>query len=338
MASSNDIGIDLGTSHVYIYVKNRGIELSEPAIVAVNADTKRVVAYGADAYQMLGRTPDMITVISPLPNGTVKDFQVLSDMLRQFVFHTVGHHRLFSRPKAVLSVPAGVNDVEKQQLINVMHDAGMSKAQIIDRCIAAALGADLDFSQPTACMVIDMGAGMTDIGVLALGEVVVSSSIQVGGDYFNDYIIRYLRKKHNLLIGLRTAEDVKISLGSAYKSAGSSRTMDVTGRDLIAGLPKTLTITADEIYEALQTPVADFIECIQSVIEHTPPQLAADVFEKGIVLTGGACRLNGLPEAVYQVLGIPCGLANDPQNCVVLGCGVALSDTRQMRSYLDTRR
>ena len=244
MAQVSDIGIDLGTSHVYIMARNRGIVLSEPAVVAVERDSRKIITFGTDAFRMMGRTPGTVSAIRPLRNGTVNDFQLMNDMLRQFVAHVVGHH-FFSRPRAVLSVPSGMNDIEKRQLINIMFDAGVRKTQLMDRPIAAALGAGLNFTDHYGCMIIDMGAGMTDIAVLALGEVVVSSSVQVGGDYFDDAIVRFLRKKHNLLVGDRTAEEIKISIGSAYKGTEiAGRTMEVTGRNLVSGLPKTVTVTA----------------------------------------------------------------------------------------------
>lgn len=337
MAQVNDIGVDLGTSNVLIYMKGKGIMLREPAVVAVERESKKILAVGSDAYRMIGRTPGNVLAVRPLRNGTVSDFELTSTMLRYFVGNVVGR-RLFSRPRAVVSVPSGVNEVEKRSIISIMFDAGMRRTQLLDRPVAAALGVGLQFDEAYGSMIVDMGAGVSDIAVLSMGEVIVSSCIPIGGDYFDDAIIRYLRKKHNLLIGERTAEEIKINIGCAVPQVGDV-TMDVTGRNLISGLPKTQSITTSEIYEALKEPVGELIEAIQAVIERTPPQLASDIFDDGIVFTGGASALKGLTEAVYAALRIPCGVADDPQTSVVMGCGRALEDLQGMKHLLgDGRR
>ncbi len=336
MAQVRDIGIDLGTSHVLIYMKGKGIVLQEPAVVAVDRDTDKILAVGQDALRLMGRTPGNIQAIRPLRQGSVSDFRLLQTMLHDFTAHVIGHH-WFARPKAVLSVPSGVNDTEKRSIISVMFDAGMRRTQLLERPIAAALGVGIRFDEAYGSMIVDMGAGATDIAILSRNEVVVGSCVPVGGDYFDDAIIRYLRKKHNLLVGERTAENVKITIGSAMPQA-QGITMDVTGRNLISGLPKTQAVTGMEIYEALQEPVADLIEAIQGVIERTPPQLAADIFEEGIVLTGGAAALTGLSESIYDVLRIPCGVADNPELSVAIGCGRALENTAAMRELLSDNR
>ena len=336
MAQVRDIGIDLGTSHVLIYMKGKGIVLQEPAVVAVDRDTDKILAVGQDALRLMGRTPGNIQAIRPLRQGSVSDFRLLQTMLHDFTAHVIGHH-WFARPKAVLSVPSGVNDTEKRSIISVMFDAGMRRTQLLERPIAAALGVGIRFDEAYGSMIVDMGAGATDIAILSRNEVVVGSCVPVGGDYFDDAIIRYLRKKHNLLVGERTAENVKITIGSAMPQA-QGITMDVTGRNLISGLPQTQAVTGMEIYEALQEPVADLIEAIQGVIERTPPQLAADIFEEGIVLTGGAAALTGLSEAIYDVLRIPCGVADNPELSVAIGCGRALENTAAMRELLSDNR
>lgn len=338
MAQINDIAVDLGTSHVLIYMRGKGIVLREPAVVSIDRDSRKVLAVGTDAYRMIGRTPSNILAVRPLRQGVISDFDLTNTMLRQFVMHVIGRH-WFSRPRAIMSVPSGVTDNEKHALCGVMFDAGMRKTQLIERPLAAALGIGMRFGEAYGTMIIDMGAGMSDIAVLAMNEIVVSCCVPIGGDYFDDAIIRYLRKKHNLLIGERTAEEVKISIGSATKPQGTV-TMDVTGRHLVAGLPRTIIVTADEIYEALRDPVADLVEAIQSVIERTPAQLASDVFKNGIVLTGGAAQLTGLSEAIYHALGIACGVADDPQTSVATGCGLALDETPAIRKLLidDKRR
>ncbi|MBR2718078.1 MAG: rod shape-determining protein [Clostridia bacterium] len=337
MAQVNDIGIDLGTSNVLIYMKGKGIVLREPAVVAIERETKKVLAVGNDAYRMIGRTPNNVLAIRPLRQGTVADFELTSTMLRYFVGNVVGR-RMFSRPRAVISVPSGVNEVEKRSIISIMFDAGMRRTQLLDRPIAAALGVGIQFQEAYGTMIVDMGAGVTDIAVLSMGEVVVSSCVPVGGDYFDDAIVRYLRKKHNLLIGERTAEEIKVNIGCAIPMANEI-TMDVTGRNLISGMPKTISVTSADIYEALKEPVSELIEDIQAVIERTPPQLASDIFEDGIVFTGGAAALNGLSEAIYAALKVPCGVADDPQTSVVMGCGRALEDLNGMKHLLgDSRR
>lgn len=337
MAQVNDIGIDLGTSNVLIYMKGKGIVLREPAVVAIERESKKVLAVGNDAYRMIGRTPNNVLAVRPLRQGTVADFELTSTMLRNFVGNVVGR-RMFSRPRAVISVPSGVNEVEKRSIISIMFDAGMRRTQLLDRPVAAALGVGLPFQEAYGTMIVDMGAGVTDIAVLSMGEVVVSSCVPIGGDFFDDAIIRYLRKKHNLLIGERTAEEIKVNIGCAIPMA-SEITMDVTGRNLISGMPKTQAVTSADIFEALKDPISELIESIQAVIERTPPQLASDIFEDGIVFSGGAAALNGLSEAIYGALKIPCGVADDPQTSVVMGCGRALEDLAGMKHLLgDGRR
>lgn len=336
MAQVNDIGIDLGTSNVLIYMKGKGIVLREPAVVAIERESKKILAVGSDAYRMIGRTPSNVLAVRPLRQGTVADFELTSTMLRYFVGNVIGR-RMFSRPRAVISVPSGVNEVEKRSIISIMFDAGMRRTQLLDRPIAAALGVGIQFQEAYGTMIVDMGAGATDIAVLSMGEVVVSSCVPIGGDYFDDAIIRYLRKKHNLLIGERTAEEIKITAGSAIPSVNKAP-MDVTGRNLISGMPKTMTIAPEDVYEALKEPVSELIEAIQAVIERTPPQLASDIFEDGIVFSGGAAALSGLSEAVYAALKIPCGVADDPQTSVVMGCGLALEDLAGMKHLLSDGR
>ena len=336
MAKISDIGVDLGTSNVLIYRQDKGIVLREPAVVAVDRDTNAVVAVGSDAYRMIGRTPGNVMTIRPLRQGTVADFELLSTMLRHFV-SMANAKKWFSRPRAVLSVPSGVNEVEKRSIISAMFEAGTRKAQLLERPIAAALGVGIDFTKAYGTMIVDMGAGMSDIAVLGTGEIVVSSAVSIGGDYFNDAIIRYLRVKHNFLIGERTAEELKINIGSAVPQVHDVP-MEVTGRNLVSGLPKTQSISSAEITEALQGPVSELIEAIQGVIERTPPQLASDIFDQGIVLTGGAAALNGLSEAIYNVLGIPCGVADDPQSCIAVGCAVALEETPAMKALLNSNK
>ena len=332
MARANDIGIDLGTSNVLIYAKGRGVVLREPAVVAIERDSRKPLAVGKDAYRMIGKTPANVIAMRPLRNGTMVDAELAGVMLQYFTAQVV-KKRAFARPRAVIAVPTAVNDAEKRQIISAMFDAGMRRTQILDKPIAAALGIGIPFEDAYGTMIVEMAAGCTDISVLSMGQVAVSDCVQIGGDYFTDAIIRYVRRKHNLLIGERTAEELKVNIGCAMPR-GEDVSMEVTGRNLISGLPKVQAITTTEIYEALQEPVADLIEAIQGVLEHTPPQLTNDVFEDGIILSGGAAALTGLPEAIYQVLHVPCGAADDPQAAVVMGCGRAVEDPAGLRDLL----
>ena len=335
MAAVNDIGIDLGTSNVLFYMKGKGIVLREPAVVAIERDSKKILAVGSDAYRMIGRTPGNVLAIRPLRQGTVTDFDLTNTLLKYFTMHVIGRH-FFSRPRAVISVPSGVNEVEKRSIISIMFDAGMRRTQLLDRPIAAALGAGLQFEEAYGTMIIDMGAGVTDIAVLSLGQVTVSSCVPIGGDYFDDAIIRHLRKKYNLLIGERTAEEIKISIGSAYpyEDEGS---VQIKGRNLVDGLPKNVTISASEVREALADPLVTIVDAIKSTLEKTPPELSADIIDHGIMLTGGGALLRGLDLLVAQETGMPVHVAESPLDCVVDGTGKRLEVTMP-KEYYKTRR
>ncbi len=332
MAQTNDIAIDLGTSNVVIYMKGRGIVFREPSVVAVDRETQNIIAFGLEAYRMIGRTPANVNVIRPLAQGELLDFDLTSAMLRYFVTSVVGKH-LIARPRAVMAVPTGVKDMEKKALISSMFDAGVRRTQLLDKNIAAALGAQLNFLGPYGTLVADISAGNTDLAVLYNSTVSVISSVHIGGDHFDDAIIRYLRKKYNMLIGERTAEQIKITLGGAIRR-DPAVIMDITGRNLISGLPKTMSVESDEIYEAILDQVNDLIEAVQVVVERTPPQLASDVFDSGVTLTGGGALLYGLAEAVGNALNIPCRVSPDARDCVVLGCARVLSDPSGMRHLL----
>ena len=336
MAAYSDIGIDLGTSNVLVYMKGKGIVLSEPAVVAIDRDSRQVLAIGEEARRMVGRTPSTILAIRPLREGVISDFELTSEMLRYFVTKVIGR-RYFSRPLAVVSLPSGVNEVEKRSIISTMFDAGMRRTQLLDRPLAAAIGAGLDLGEAYGSMIVDVSGGVTDIAVLSMGQVVVSDLSKTGGDRFDDAIIRYLRRKHNLLIGERTAEELKITIGSAVPRT-EQLYMEVTGRNLLTGLPKTIRVNSDEITEALDEPLQAFIESIHAVLERTPAELAADIFEAGILFTGGGSELMGLCEAVSTTLKVTCAAADDPQNCVVMGCVRMLEDPRSLRHLLDSGR
>ena len=334
MAQNGDIGIDLGTSNVVIYVKGRGVVFREPSIVAVDRESNQILAFGMEAYRMIGRTPSNINIIRPLAQGEMLDFDLTAAMLRYYISNVIGK-KFLARPRAIMAVPSGVKDMEKKALITALFDAGLRRTQILDRVIAAALGAQLNFLGSYGSMVADMSAGGTDLAVLSNGIVSVLSCVHVGGDMFDDAIIRYLRKKYNMLIGERTAEQVKITLGGALRR-NPKVIMDITGRNLISGLPKTITINSDEIYESLIDIVNSLIESVQAVIERTPPQLASDILEGGVTLTGGAASLYGLAEAISDVIRIPCQVASEPRDCVVLGCAKVLMDPAGMRHLLSS--
>ena len=333
MPQINDIAIDLGTSNVVIYMKGQGVVLREPAAVSVDQEMRRILAFGTEAWRMIGRTPANIQVIRPLSQGEMLDFDLTGNMLRFFVAQVTGNHRL-SRPRAILSTPTGVKDIEQKALVTTLFDAGVRRTQLLNRNIATALGAQLNFLGEYGCLIVDISAGGTDLAVLYNGTPTVTSGLRIGGDQFDDAVIRFLRRKYNMLIGERTAEQVKITLGSAVRR-DQKITMDITGRNLISGLPKTLTIDSDEIYESLIDCINDLIEGIQILIEKTPPQLASDIFEGGITLTGGASQLYGLSEAVSSVMKVPCRVADEARDCTVLGCARVLEDPAQYRYLLN---
>ena len=336
MAGVNDIGIDLGSSHVLIYMKGKGIILREASVVAIDRDSREIIAFGEEASRMIGRTPGNILALRPLRDGSITDYELVSFMLKGFVMKAIGKH-MFARPRAILAVPSAVNEMERRSLISTMFDAGMRRTQLLNRSLAAALGAGLPIDEAYGTMIVDISAGVTDIAVLSFGKVIVSDCIKVGGDRFDDAIIRHLRRKHNLLIGERTAEELKINIGSVIPRT-EQLYMEVTGRNLITGLPKTMRITSDDVTEALDDPLQQLIEGIHGVLEHTPAELAADIFEYGILLSGGGAELFGLCEAIADTLKVPCSCAEDPQNNVVIGCGRASENMADLGKFLDDGR
>ena len=336
MAQVSDIGIDLGTSNVVIFMKGRGIVFREPSYVAVDRETRSILAFGTEAYRMIGRTPANVNVIRPLAQGEMLDFDLTSEMLRYFVSSVIGK-RLIGKPRAVMAVPSGVKDMEKKALISAMFDAGVRRTQLLDKNIAAALGAQANFMGPYGALVVDISAGCTDLAVLYNSSLSVISSVRVGGDHFNEAIIRYLRKKYNMLLGERTAEQIKITLGGAIRREPRVE-MDITGRNLITGLPKVMRITSDEINEALDEPLHALLESIQAVLERTPSELLADIFETGITLTGGGAQMSGLSDAVSMALKVDCQVADNPQECVARGCGLTLENWSEYSQFLSDRR
>lgn len=329
---ANDIGIDLGTATVLIYIKGKGIVLREPSVVAMDRDTKKVLAIGTEARRMLGRTPGNIIATRPLREGVIADYDVTEAMLKDFIKKASGS-RLFNKPRVMVCVPAGVTTVEKRAVIEAAMEAGARQASLIEEPLAAALGAGLDITAAAGHMVVDIGGGTTDIAVLSLGGIVRSASIRVGGDKFDEALVRYVKMKHNLLIGERTGEEIKITVGSAGCDS-RNESMEVRGRDLMAGLPKNVVVTSAETREALAESVTAICDTIRSVLEATPPELAADIIEKGVIMTGGGSMLHGLDKVITAHTGVPAYLAEDPVSCVALGTGMALEHFQMQDDHL----
>lgn len=316
---ATDIGIDLGTASILVYIKGKGVVLKEPSVVAFDRDTNRIKAIGEEARLMLGRTPGNIVAVRPLRQGVISDYTVTEKMMKYFIQKALGK-KTFRKPRISVCVPSGVTEVEKKAVEDATYQAGARDVKIIEEPIAAAIGAGIDISRPCGNMVVDIGGGTTDIAVISLGGTVVSTSIKIAGDDFDEAIVRYMRKKHNLLIGERTAEDIKIKIGSAYKRAEVD-TMDVRGRNLVTGLPKTVTVTSEETEEALKETTSQIVEAVHSVLERTPPELAADIADRGIVLTGGGSLLRGLEDLIENKTGINTMTAEEPMTAVAIGTG-----------------
>lgn len=334
----NDVGIDLGTATVLVYVKGKGIVLREPSVVAVDRTNGQMVAIGEEARVMLGRTPGNIVAVRPLRDGVISNFHDTERMLRYFLRKVLGR-RLFFKPKVIVCVPSGVTEVEKRSIIEATEDAGARHVCLMEEPIAAAIGAGLDIGQPVGQMVVDVGGGTTDIAVISLGGAVISGSIKCAGDRFDEAMIRYVKKKYNMIIGERTAEDVKINIGSAFPRKEEAY-MEITGRNLISGLPKTVTISSNETIEAFREPLNLIMEKVHSILERTPPELAADIAENGICMTGGGSMLYGLDRLLAERCKIPCYVADDAVSCVAIGAGKALEhlDAYAGNSVYDYKR
>ncbi|MCI9419735.1 MAG: rod shape-determining protein [Eubacterium sp.] len=314
-----DIGIDLGTASILVYVKEKGVVLKEPSVVAFDRDTNRIKAIGEEARLMLGRTPGNIVAVRPLRQGVISDYTVTEKMLKYFIQKAVGRQR-FRKPLISICVPSGVTEVERKAVEDAAFQAGARDVKIIEEPIAAAIGAGIDIARPCGNMIVDIGGGTSDIAVISLGGTVVSTSIKIAGDDFDDAIVRYMRKKHNLLIGERTAEDIKIRIGSAFPRPEVEQ-VDVRGRNLVTGLPKTITVTSKETEEALKDTTLQIVDAVHSVLEKTPPELAADIADRGIVLTGGGSLLYGLEELIESKTGITTMTAEEPMTAVAVGTG-----------------
>ena len=335
MFLNRDIGIDLGTANTLVYVRGKGIVMREPSVVAVDVKKEEVMAVGIEAKEMIGRTPGSISAVRPLKDGVIADFEVTSAMLRYFIKRAI-KSTLFSRPRLIVCIPSGVTEVERRAVIEAARNAGAREVELIVEPMAAAIGAGLEVAEAAGCMIVDIGGGTSEVAVISLGDIVTAQSVRVAGDDFDEAIITYIKKKYNLLIGERTAEDLKINLGSAfpYENEGS---MDVKGRNLVDGLPKNIVISAEEVREALADPVGSIVDAIKSTLESTPPELSADIIDNGIMLTGGGALLRGLDMLINRETGMPVHVAEDPLDCVVNGTGRCL-DLGMTSNFRSNRR
>ena len=332
---SKKIGIDLGTSTVLIYVKGEGIVVNEPSLVAVNHDGTRILAIGRSAYEMVGRTPDSVQLVRPMREGVIADFVATEGMLNYFISRVQGRQRLF-KPDIMICVPSGVTSVERRAVTEAAISAGARQAWLIDEPLAAAIGAGLPIAEPRGNAICDIGGGTTEMAVISLSGMVIAHSIRVGGNRIDDAIIAFMKRKHNLLIGERTAEEVKIAVGAAV-ALKEHLVTEVKGRDLVSGLPRSLEANAQEITEAIQEPLRLIVAAVRNMLEETPPELAADIYDRGIVLSGGGALLRGLDRFISMHTGIPAVVADDPQTSVVRGTGLALEHfevLKRNQSYL----
>jgi len=326
---SNDIGIDLGTANTLVYVKNKGIVLREPSVVAIDKENRKVLAVGTAAKQMLGRTPSHIVAVRPLKNGVIADFEVTQEMIKYFI-RKVHNRSSLLHPRIVIGIPSGITEVERRAVQESAEQAGAREVYLIEEPMAAAIGADLPVSEPHASMIADIGGGTTEVAVISLGGMVVAKSVDVAGDEMDECIIQYFRRKYNLIIGETTAEEVKMQIGSIFPLK-EEKTMEVKGRDQAKGLPKTVLITSEEIRQALMEPVQLILDTIKGVLEDTPPELAADLIDRGLVLAGGGSLLRGFPDLIRQETELPVHRAADPLSCVALGTGKFLEELDNIR-------
>jgi rod shape-determining protein MreB len=321
---SNDLAIDLGTANTLVYVKGKGIALREPSVVTVLKDSKRVLAVGSEAKAMVGRTPENIMAIRPMKDGVIANFEITEAMLRYFI-QKVHNRKTFVRPRMVICVPSGITQVERRAVRDSAENAGAREVYLIEEPMAAAIGVGLPVEEPGGNMVVDIGGGTTEVAVISLAGIVYAQSVRVGGDEMDEAIISYIKRNYNLLIGERTAEEIKIQVGSAYE-VGERKTLEIKGRDLIAAIPKTVTITDEEIREALAEPVSAIVETVRGALERTPPELAADIVDRGIVLAGGGGLLRGIDVLLKEETGLPVTVAEDPLSAVVMGTGKVLDE------------
>lgn len=321
---SKDIGIDLGTANVLIHVKGKGVVLDEPSVVAIETTTKRVLAVGEEARRMIGRAPENIVVIRPLRDGVIADFEVTETMLKHFI-NKVGARSWYSHPRILICAPTNITSVEQKSIREAAERSGAKEVFLEAEPKAAAIGAGMNIFEPSGNMVIDIGGGTTDIAVLSMGDIVTSASLKVAGDKFDESVMRHIKNKYKLLIGERTAEDIKINIATV-RPGGLQREMDIRGRDIVSGLPKTITISSGEVQEALSDTILSIVAAAKTVLEQTPPELSADIIDRGVILTGGGAMLDGLEELLSQELHVPVLVAEDPMHCVVKGTGIMLNN------------
>ena len=336
MGFASEVGIDLGTANVLVYIKGKGIVLNEPSVVAINNDTDEILAVGEEARQMLGRTPANIVAVRPLRDGVISDYDITERMLKYFIRKTCGSGRFF-KPKIMVCVPSGVSVVEKRAVREAATQAGGKDVYLMEEPVAAAIGAGIDIAKPDGVMVIDIGGGTTDIAVISLGGIVASTSVKMAGDKFDESIIKYMRKVHKLYIGERTAEDLKLTIGTAYPRE-ETISRECRGRDLVTGLPKSVEITSDEMMEALEEPLFTICEAVHNVLERTPPELAADISNSGIIVTGGGALMYGIDKRIQERTGIKVIIAEDPKSCVAIGTGKSLDILDKLESNALNRR
>ncbi|HEY8171043.1 MAG TPA: rod shape-determining protein [Candidatus Limnocylindria bacterium] len=331
---SHDVGIDLGTANTLVIVRDRGIVISEPSVVAIDTRTKHVLAIGAEAKRMVGRTPANIVAIRPLRDGVISDFDVTEQMIRYFIAKVHDRFAQVRRPRVLVGIPSGVTEVEKRAVRDATMNAGARWSRLIEEPMAAAIGAGLPVSEPSGSLIVDIGGGTTEVAVISLGGIVVSRSVRIGGDEMDTDIVSFARREYNLLMGERTAEEIKIAVGSAYPEEASDRTVTFRGRDLLTGLPRSVEVGGDQIREALEPSIAQIIEAIKETIEETPPELVADIMDQGIVIAGGGALLAGLDRRVAEATQMPVHIADDPLTCVVRGTGRVLEDLDTLERVL----
>lgn len=335
-AFTKDMGIDLGTANTLVYIKGKDIVIREPSVVAIQTNTKQVLAVGEEAKKMIGRTPGNIVAIRPLRDGVIADFDITQSMLKYFIKRAAQRRSLF-QPRVVVCVPSGVTEVEKRAVEEAAIHAGARDAYLIEEPMAAAIGAGLPVHEATGSLIVDIGGGTTEVAVISLGGIVTSKSIRVGGDELDEAIVSYIKKEYSLMIGERTAEEVKITIGSANVKAKESK-MNIRGRDLISGLPKTIVVTSKEIYEAMKEPIYNIVDAIKSTLEKTPPELAADIMEQGIMLTGGGALLDGIDLLIKSETGMPVHVAENPLDCVAIGTGKALESIEVLKKTVSNNK
>ncbi len=329
---AKDIGIDLGTANTLVHVKGKGIILREPSVVAINRKSGNILAVGDVAKKMIGRTPGNITAIRPMKDGVIADFEITQNMLKYFIRRAITG-KILSKPRVVICVPSGVTEVEKRAVEEATLQSGAREAYLIEEPMAAAIGANLPVEEPTGSMIVDIGGGTSEVAVISLGGIVTSRSLRIAGDEFDEAIVNYIKKEYNLMIGERTAENIKVTIGTAYPKE-NDETMDIRGRDLVSGLPKNLSITSTEVMGALKEPINAIVDAIKFTLERTPPELASDIMDKGIMLAGGGALLSELDTLIKEETGMPVSIAERPLDCVVVGTGKVLDEIEILKKVL----